>query len=408
MLRYPMEERQGAMNPGPRTGNPAMAREMNRSLVVDALLRAQPLSRTDLARATGLSQSTVSVIVEDLLKRGYVRETGLGASSGGRKPVLLELAPDAAVAAGLEITPHQLIGVVTDVFGRIRHRQVAPVRSSGGMVPIQPILSFLDELLTAPDVTRERLVGLGVATPGVVDPETGTVRHSPNLGWRELPLGSLLQEHTGLRTLVERDVKAAAWGEHSRGAARWVDNVVYLKVVARGIGAGVILNGRLYAGTNRHAGELGHIVVDRSGPLCECGNRGCIGKFLSNEAFLDRAAALFSDPQIGFDGVLQALSWGDSRARRLAREFGEYLGFATDLLINTFDPEMVVVGGELIALGEAFLGPARELAQRSRLVPEVRFQLVPALLGENAGVLGAATLVLESQKEYVIQTRPWI
>lgn len=385
-----------------------MAREMNRSLIVDALLRAQPLSRAELARITGLSQSTVSVIVEELLRRGYVRETGLGPSAGGRKPVLLELAPDAGVAAGLEITPHQLIGVVTDVFGRIRHRQVAPIQASDRDVPLQPILSFLDELLTAPGVDRDRVVGLGVAVPGVVDPESGIVQHSPNLGWRDLPLGSILQEHTRLRTLVERDVKAAAWGERTRGAARWVDNVVFLKIVAGGIGAGVILDGRLYAGANRHAGELGHIVVDPSGPPCECGNRGCIGKFLSNEAFLARAATLFSDPRIGFDGVFQALSWGDPRARRLAREFGEYLGLAVGLLINTFDPEVVVVGGEMMALGEAFLGPARELAQRSRLVPEVRFQLVPALLGDNAGVLGAATLVLESQKEYVVHSHPWI
>lgn len=385
-----------------------MAREMNRSLIVDALLRGQPLSRADLARLTGLSQSTVSVIVEDLLRRGYVREAGLGPSMGGRKPVLLELAPDVGVAVGLEIAPHQLIGVITDVFGRIRHRQVAPVRAAEGAMPFEPILAFLDELLAAPGIDRERLVGLGVALPGVVDPSTGTVRHSPNLGWREFPLGTLLQQHTKLRTLIERDVRAAAWGERTRGAARWVDNVVYLKIVYGGIGAGVILDGRLYSGTNLHAGELGHIIVERSGPLCECGNRGCIGKLLSTQAFLARAATLFSDPQISLDKVVHALSWGDARARRLAREFGEYLGLAVGLLINTFDPGKVVVGGELVALDEALLGPARELAQRSRLIPEVRFELVPALLGDNAGVLGAATLVLEGQTEYVIQTRHWI
>ncbi len=385
-----------------------MAREVNRSLIVEALLRAQPLSRADLARATGLSQSTVSVIIDDLLKRGYIRETGMGASSGGRKPILLELAPDAAVAAGLEITPQRLIGVVTDVFGRIRHRQAAAIRLEENRLPLDPVLAFVDQLLAAPEVRRDRLVGLGVATPGVVDPEAGMVLHSPNLGWKDLPLGRLLQEHTKLRTLVERDVRAAAWGEHTRGAARWVKDVVYLKIVARGIGAGVVLGGRLYAGTNRHAGELGHVVIDRSGPPCECGNQGCIGTFLSCEAFLSRAAALFSEPDIGLDGVVQALSWGDPRARRLAEEFGEYLGLAVCLLISTFDPEMVVVGGELMALGEALLGPAREFAQRSRLLTEVRFQLAPAVLGDNAGVIGAATLVLERQREYVVQTRSWL
>ena len=405
-----MEVRTRASPGGKRTGTAAMAREVNRSLIVDALLRAQPLSRADLARLTGLSQSTVSVIVEELLRRGYVREAGLGSSMGGRKPVLLELAPDVGLAVGLEIMPHQLIGVVADVFGRIRHRQVqvAPAPATEATMPLEPILGFLDELLSAPHIDRERLVGLGVALPGVVDPASGIVRHSPNLGWREVPLGPLLQRHTGLRTLIQRDVKAAAWGERTRGAARWIDNVVYLKIVQGGIGAGVILDGRLYSGTNLHAGELGHIIVDRSGPLCECGNRGCIGKLLSTQAFLARAAAAFSDPQISLDKVLHALSQGDTRARRLAAEFGEYLGLAVGLLVNTFDPEKVVVGGELVSLDEALLAPARELAQRSRLIPDVRFELVPAHLGDDAGALGAASLVLEGQTEYVIQTRHWI
>jgi glucokinase len=250
-----------------------------------------------------------------------------------------------------------------------------------------------------------------VGAAGLVDVRRGVIVFSPNFAWRDVPLGDRVADRFGLPVTVDNDATAAAWGEVRRGAARGAHHAL-LVTVGTGIGGGIVFEGAVMRGAHGLAGEIGHVVVEPGGPRCGCGNRGCWEQVASGQALerlgaaavLDGSAPVLAelsgaDPgRVTGELVVRAAGQGDAGAAAIVRTVGLRLGEGIAGLVNVLDPEVVVVGGGLAAVGEALFEPAREAyaatVEGRELRPDV--PIVPAALGNDAGAIGAGLLALEA------------
>jgi predicted NBD/HSP70 family sugar kinase len=382
-------------------------REHNSSLLFTLIWRESEISRADLARRTGLSRSTVSDIVEELLVSELIRESGSGDSRGGRPPTLLRFNDQAYLMAGIELGASHVSVVTTDLRGRLRanHRRNHPVVE-------QPdsSLELIDELLglCLEGEPPGRLLGIGVAAPcpvhldrpGQLDPQLMPL-------WREVDLLAELRRTHSCPVYLDNDANLGALAERWWGAGRGGQDLAYLKI-ATGVGAGLILNGDIYRGAKGTAGEIGHIAIDPRGPRCRCGLYGCLGAMVGSQRLLERldeeirrgVGTPLSQVEPTIEDMVTAAREGDSLSRRLIAEAGSYLGIAVAGLLNLLNPGVVVLGGSLADAGDILLDPIRDTLQHRTLwrsVTEAR--ILTSELGDAAIAVGAATLVLRHALE---------
>ncbi len=249
-----------------RTGDQALVRELNRSILLQRLRVGPPLSRADLAAATGLNKTTVSKLVDDLMADGLVREIGLVPSGGGRPAVLLELNPDGGWIIGGEIGVGRIITVVADLRATIAWRREATFDKEAGQ---ELVLQRLDALLRQARQFAlrgdRRLLGVGVTVPGLVDTSSGVLVFEPNMGWRDVPLRDRLASKLHVPAFIDNDANAAALAERYFGAAQDVEDFAYI-VANIGLGAGLVVGGQIFSGASGYAGEAGHTTIDPDGP----------------------------------------------------------------------------------------------------------------------------------------------
>jgi glucokinase len=257
---------------------------------------------------------------------------------------------------------------------------------------------------------RERVGAVGVGVTGMIDFAVGTLRYTPNLPFRDVPLRDRIQEATGLPCLVDNDANVAAWGEFRAGAGRGTTDMLMV-TVGTGIGGGIVAGGRMFRGAHGFGAEIGHIIVEPNGPQCGCGNRGCWEQMAAGRAIdrLGREAAEANPGSLmvqlagGHPGavtglvVVQAAQRGDGLAIGVLAEVGRRLGEGIAGMINVLDPQIVVVGGGAISAGELLLGPARNVVRTTILAPQFRPEVpvVAAQMGNAAGGIGAALLALD-------------
>lgn len=302
---------------------------------------------------------------------------------------------------------------VVDSQGQIVHKAAV---STDKTVPPDAVpdwlVRLLNDLRDQAEIPEQRIAGVCVGIPGVIDRRTDMIISCPNLvNWEGMPLAVLLQERTGLPTYIEKDANLAALGERWLGAAQGVDHAVCF-TIGTGIGTGIIIGGRLYHGALGGAGEIGHIIVMPDGPRCNCGNRGCLEALASATAIVREArAALERDPSsrmwrlAGGDAasltaemVFTAAREGDYTAGQIVSHALDYLGIGVASIVNVFNPDMVVLGGGVALAGEQVLTPVRHVVrQRARTLLAEHVQVVCATLGDMAGVIGGAHLVFDSQ-----------
>ncbi len=391
---------------------PELIRAINKQRVLRLIRSAGPLSRADAAEQTGLTRPTISAVVADLLEEGWIEEVGTGESSGGRPPILLRFNPQARWVIGAELSAGHVRAVLADLNGEVHRRVKYRVEHTDPVLELERVERAVRELLADLPETRNPVpvAGVGLGITGVVDPREGLWRYSPHFNVRDLPVARLLEERLVLPVIIENDARAMAWGERAFGSARGVDNLVYIRVGV-GIGSGLIINGQLYGGVHRGAGEIGHTIVDTDGPRCRCGSYGCLEAVASATAIARRAVRRIQQGQPSritelVDGdlekviattVIQASRDGDQLARETLAEAGRYLGLAIGNVINLLNPAMVVVGGGTSVAGEPLLEPMRESAL-SRALPALREQVTiqRTSLGEDSCPLGGAALVIEN------------
>ena len=238
-------------------------RAHNSRLVLGTIYDRGPISRAALARSTGLTRTTVSDVVADLIRDGLTREVGRGPSTGGKAPILLAFAADARHLVGLDLGENVFRGAIVDLRGEVRSTIEVAVDGRDGDLALERVFRLVDHLLAG---THRPILGIGIGTAGLIDTTIGTVLEAVNLDWHGLPLGALLQARTGLPVYVANDSQATALAEHVFGGPR-AANLVVVKV-GDGIGAGLILGGRLFQGDGFGAGEIGHTTVRPDGDAC--------------------------------------------------------------------------------------------------------------------------------------------
>lgn len=355
-------------------GSKVLLKDGNRMAVVRRLCLNPGMSRSDLSNALGLTGSTVTMLVRELLADGWLMERAVVTTGDlGRRPTPLFVDPSRLLLLGAEVGVGSVRVVATSLMGDVLARRVAsfdPARSPQDCIDALS-RALLDVYESIHDPAR-KIIGIGVGLPGAVDTVRGFLHFAPHLGWRDVPAGEMLAEQLSTTPLadvplyVQNEADAAAIGEIEFSAAKAEIPLLYLSI-NRGLGAGVAIRDKLLTGNRGFAGEVGHIVLQIDGPLCSCGRRGCAEPLISGLAM--------------------------SGAEGAVREAGGHLGVLLQNLAAAYDPGCIVLGGELVALGDAFLDPAMHTLRRYAAIANLDAPVVRiSSFGSDAVAVGAAAL----------------
>jgi predicted NBD/HSP70 family sugar kinase/biotin operon repressor len=377
-------------------------RRSNERLVLRTIYDDGPISRADVARATGLTRTTVSDLVETLLAEGLVVEAGTGPSTGGKAPILLRVPPDARHLVGVDVDRDRLSGAIVDLHGEVKHRESRTLEGRDGAGALED----LDALVAGLTAAAERpLVGIGIGTPGLVDTADGMVRWAVGLDWHDVPLGPRVSDLTGLPTIVVNDSQAAAMAEWTFEQRSGSSDMVVVKV-GEGIGAGIIIGGRLYTGEESGAGEIGHTRVVDEGLPCRCGSQGCLETVSSVRAVVDRAQTLAGagiatasrSARVSYASLLAEYRVGDPLARDVVLASAEPLGRVLGAMLGTLGISDVVLIGPMTAFGDDWLGRVTREARRSALpILAQRSHIHLGRSGDEAVEIGAAAMLMTSE-----------
>ncbi len=363
-----------------------LTKQHNRDLVLRTIFSRDSISRAEAARVTHLTRTTVSEVVNGLLTAGLVEEVGRGESIGGKSPILLSIVADARYLIGLNLAQDKFTGAIVNLRGEIKELVEIPVHDDNGENALQFVYQILDQL------TRKKLkpiVGIGVGTPGLVNTREGVVINAVNLEWQDLPLSQLLKRKYKLPVLVVNDSQAAAIGEFVYGSDHAPDENLIVVNVIHGIGAGILINGRLFQGDGGGAGEIGHVVVQEHGELCRCGQRGCLETVSSARAVVKQMK------MNSLVEVLSSFNGGNAAANAVIENAGRYLGVSLANLIATLNIQKVVLTGDMTRFGEKWLNAVSASMQTgafSRMTEGTKLEI--GKLDYRACILGASAFLL--------------
>lgn len=394
------------------TVDQTFVRELNLSSVLRHLHNQAPLSRARLANLTGLNKSTVSSLVEELLERGLIYETGLNQSGTGRPSTLLELNPQAGCVIGVELGVDFISVVLTDFIGQILWRQlVSADPAEEQATTLKQTLQLVDKAIATSKTKNPRLLGLGVAIPGIVDLTEGVLVLAPNLHWRNVPMREIFSENSGLNVFIDNDANAAALGEHLFGVARQTRDFIFV-FAGIGIGGGLFLNGELYRGNKGYAGEIGHfpILQEPSHTPCHWGNHGCWETYANQYSVIQRMQARLEikrssiiprlmaeqNAPLSIHLIKQAADAGDVEALDTFAETGAAMGMGIAGLVNIFNPEKIILGGPMSIAGDYLLPAIKESIEKYS-PPEInqQMEILLSAFGSDASVIGSIAIVVD-------------
>ncbi len=392
-----------------RTGDQALVREINLSIILNTLRDHSRMSRATLAAVTGLNKTTVSSLVQQLIDAHFVTEAGIKKTEDtGRPGMMLELNPQAGCIIGAEIGVDFISVLVTDfAVSPIWRREVHTDPRAAQATIIERTLDLIREAVAHTDGRCREVLGLGLGVPGLVDMSTGTLLFAPNLRWRNVPLKQILEGNFNFLVHVDNEANMATLGESYFGVARGARSVLYASAGV-GLGGGIVLEGRVLSGAGGFAGEVGHMTLVPDGELCNCGNKGCWETVASQGAVFRRikegvasgADTLLLDytkgnlDEITIPMVVQAAQQGDMLALEALEEVAVYLGIGLANLINALNPETVVFGG-ILSHAKDFLLPTitRVINERSLQWSSSSTKVLVAAHGFDACVMGGIASV---------------
>mgnify|MGYP000937834741 CR=1 FL=1 len=389
------------------SSNTSDVRRINRLLVRDIIRKQGPICRSDIAKVAGLTPPTVTNIVSEMLAAGTVEEVGYGESTGGRRPVMLVLNPNAGfiLAAGIQRSVTRV--ALMDLSDNVLARRDTHVSVSSPYEMAAAIRESFESLLGETGIPKEKILWCGVASPGLVNPDLGVVETSSNLAWKKVPFAHILSENlSGIPVHIENISNAAALGEKAYGIGKGYPNLIYLSV-SIGIGAGIIIDNTVFRGSRGYAGEIGHVPMTvYNGPQCACGREGCLEAFCGVPAVIRRVKAQVSDEEFKTLGVdkdsieiphlTKPPLLGIPAVKRIMDETGHLIGIAIAHLVSLFDTEMVILGGELGRVEDAFLETVMRSARDHSLVEFAEtIRVVRSTMHEQPELMGAYVLAME-------------
>ncbi|WP_030544329.1 ROK family transcriptional regulator [Streptomyces albus] len=374
-------------------GSQSSLHRANLERVVRAVRLAGSLTQAEIARTTGLSAATVSNIVRELRDSGIVQVTPT--SAGGRRARSVSLSGDAGIVVGVDFGHTHLRVAVGNLAHQVLAEEAEPLDVDASATQgFDRAEALVKRLIDATGLGVGKVIGVGLGVPGPIDVDSGALGSTAILpGWAGINPKEELAARLGVPVSVDNDANLGALGELVWGAGRGVKDLAYIKV-AGGVGAGLVINGHIYRGPGGTAGEIGHITIDESGPVCRCGNRGCLETFTAARHVLDLLRTSHG-PDLTIERMVQLAREGDPGCRRVVADVGRHIGTGVANLCNLLNPSRVVLGGDLAEAGELVLLPIRESVARYAIPSAARrLSVVPGALGGRAEVLGALALVL--------------
>lgn len=361
-------------------------KQHNRDLVLRTIFANESISRAEAARVTRLTRTTVSDVVNGLLAEGLVKEVGRGESLGGKSPILLSIVPDSRYLIGLNLAQDKFTGAIVNLRGEIKEMVESPIHDDNGENALNFVYQMIDQLMKK---KIKPIVGIGVGTPGLVNTREGVVVNAVNLEWQNLPLSQLLEKKYKIPVRVLNDSQAAAIGEFVYGGAHAPDENMVVVNVIHGIGAGILINGRLFQGDGGGAGEIGHVVVQENGELCRCGKRGCLETVASARAVVKRMK------MNSLGEAVSSFNAGNAAATAVIENAGRYLGVSLANLIATLNIQKIVLTGDMTRFGEKWLNAVSDSMQAgvfSRISEGAKLEI--GKLDYRACILGASAFLL--------------
>ena len=391
-----------------QAGNSKFVKTMNRQNILNLIRLSEEISRSELVQQTGLTAPTVSDITKRFMHKGLIVESGIAKSTGGRRAVTFRLNPEARYSVGLDVENGHVGVQILDFTGETVFQADFPYQ---GEVDFSELLGLLENAvlhaIRESGIEREKVLGIGVSVPGLVNMDTGEVHLIPHFHLRNVLLKEKLEDVLQLPVSVINDANAAALAEKWLGQAR--DNENFICVVGRtGIGAGLFLGGELYQGSAGVAGEIGHQTVEIDGPLCDCGNYGCLESLAGSQAILKYVKAQLKQGRksmltelvedfeaLTLDNVCHAASLGDQLALDVFNRTGVYLGLGLANIINILNPEKLLISGDILKYRD-YLDRMHETLDSKLLGVQKRCcQVAYSEMGVNSSGRGAGVLVLD-------------
>ncbi|CAN5307302.1 xylose repressor [soil metagenome] len=368
-------------------------RDINRQIVLNYVREREPISRAEIARQTALQRSTISNLVESLIAEDFIEEIGAGISTGGRKPKLLRLKRNDAVAIGVDITPTLTTIAIADLAGHILEKEDFPTSPNSQEVYAEIIsrLKKINERLDNPTIK------IGVSIPGIVDQTAGIVTYVPFFEWKNWKIKEQITDELGLSVVIDNDANALALAElwFSKSEMSRIKNFITV-LVADGIGTGIVFDGQVYRGQNGASGEFGHMIVGEESLIeCSCGSRKCWEAFASNKAIIAKFAELTTQHNIeNIEYIFSQFRAGDETAGRIIKEFIGYLGRGIANMIVGLSPETVIVSGKVTKIWTLIEKDLKEVIKTNikQKLPETK--ITASTLGDNPTIMGAISLSL--------------
>ena len=383
-------------------GDPENARLLNRALILAELKKTSLLSRARLAELLNLSKMTVSAIVSDLIEENLIYEVGEGdsKSTGGRKPILLDLNETDRFVIGIDIGVTNTVVAIGNIKGKLLLRYRVPTRRNH--IPksiVSQIVELVKDLIHETKIDRSNIVGTGISIGGIIDKKKGNVVLSPDFNWKNIPLHSLLEAELGLPVVIDNCTRAMALGEKWYGNAKGIRNFFYVNI-GYGIGSALVINHKIYDSNS----EFGHITISNKEVKCDCGKLGCLEAVSSGHAIEKAAGKVFKaekDKQLSAHEIATLAKSGNDEARKIFNESGKYLGRALAMVENLLNPEKIIIGGGISNSGDLLFEPLyRELKLYTMDVISESVIIEQTALGLDAGVIGAIALALDTYVFY--------
>lgn len=393
-----------------RTGDLKLIQELNRSIVFDTIRKYGPISRSEIAKRNKISPTTVTSAVNELLKGGWVYEGEQGASSGGRKPILLHFSPDSHFIIGVSITNSSLFIGKLNIEAKLCEHRSYEVDGKKGAALIDDLLDQIESFLQAQS-DLEKCIGISIVTPGIVDYESGVIRYNSKLMLIDVPLKEMVEKRLGVKTWLDNDTNAIALAEKEIGRYDDSENLLYI-MIGEGVGAGIVLNGKVFRGNQGGAGEFGHTTVERGGIRCECGNKGCIENYVSWPALYSRIITSVTRKQqtemiemtsgnldqITPEILLKASRNRDRLAVDILEDTASFLSTGIINIVNLFNPDLIILGGEVARNNDFLVSKVKEIVINQALKTNTdALEVDGSSLGEHFDLIAAANIVLHEQ-----------
>lgn len=380
-------------------------RAINRFKILHTIRDHKLISRVDITKATGLSQATVTGITASLIEEGLLLEKRPGESEGGRPPILIALNPEAAYAVGVYLSISRIHVVIIDLEATILASYEMPLKKQNYAPDAiaDKIVQAVQECMWQASFSRNQISGIGIVLPGLVDSHTGLIRFFPNYQWEKLNLRDIVQKKMDHPTYIENSANALTLAEQWFGEGRGMDNFIVI-TLEHGVGMGIIINGQLYRGYRGTAGEFGHTTVDPDGPLCRCGNKGCLEAIVGNNAILRAAEAAAQKDEwrpnkpdeIAIEEVISAARAGAPCLRNIFARAGRVLAIGLSNLIQLFNPAKIIISGSGVSAGDLLFDSMHQTIARyisSRINGDT--EIVIKSWNQNAYARGSGTVVLQ-------------